>query len=1422
MAPKAKAASASVSASAKATAAAPKKAAVSTTAAASKTAAAKVDVSTMSVADLKKLVQKHEAKIDDAEQRVQDEPNRSVKKTLENDLKKLKEDETFVKAVAAIKEAEAQAKKDAERAALTGKAGDKKDAAKGGDAKADKAAASSEKADESVVAEIDAAFAGSGKDAAAAKEKAVQRMQACAASTPYMLPRLEKLIPLFDNSKLSAPSTKAACAIVSSMRPKGHGITELVLPMVVAGMDDKKWKIKAGCIEMLLPCLKQLEETPAQLAEALPLIVPKLAEAALEVRAEIRNATGAMLREIGSLVASPEIKRLAPDLVTALAEPTNQKHTQSVLEKMGSQTFLSLIDPASLALLMPVLLRGLKERDSMSKKWSAQIFGATAMLVQDVDSIRPYLKTVVPMLRAALTDPVPEVQREAAKAFGVLEQVLPDYSRQHNQPWLFGRLRNGEFGEQLGAALALSEVLLKMDKGLCAKLIPEIEKAAGDEKASVRRGFLEFLEALPHAMKMEFTPYITRLFPKMLMGISGDKDKDEDSGLKAATSLVARFGDLAPHLLLPGFESVFAATLHGDTPEERSRQLAVRDKTTMLLGKLADKILEHKKFGQDLLTTDDCSNKDTRERLLVLVVLMRSDADASVKRYANGTWKVAGGAPKVMKAIMPAVEKMLQKMRAGELGLGMQKHAAKVVEELVKSGDLEAPAGDESPAAAKFSFPVPECEEGSEAAAITAGIESDFSEARGRLRSESGECLELLSSQSAFAALPANILAYLNAVTASVLKEGKKRKSSGSKITSNLAELLPIALESAGDAAASVAEQVPAAAEAVTRAALGDAYDAAGGAGDDDSEILLRVENLLLMYGGGKLLLKDTVLEMKKNCRYGVVGQNGAGKTTLMKEIAGHRIVGMPKDLKCVHVDDSKLGLMSKSSLSCLEYCIKMARDIGVDNAGKETLIGVGFDESKLNDPVAELSTGWRMRLTLAVSMLKHADLVLLDEPTNHLDEQSVDWLGEYILSITGSSVMVISHEPKFLNRVCTHIMAYVDKKLEYTAGDFTAFAAAKGLTKDQIDAMLSGNLSFDTKKNDEEGEGEDGAPKVETVSGPPKLSFPIPGTMEGVKSGSRAVLEAKNLSFRYSADKEYLLQNCNVKLSLSARVAICGRNGCGKSTFMTLLCSESSPSANPDGSFGDVSRHCNLRMAYMKQDHLKALGPFFDTSSFVYISQRFKDGYDGDLQKRLIEPESEEEADRRKRLAKEFGKYGNEVADLVSRTKLGSELAYEVQWQGLDDPKQNTVEKISKLKAMGLDKVVIACDERIAAKAAGLDQRPLTRREIVRHVEAFGIDEEMCCNQQIRGFSAGQKVRLSLAAMFWTKPHLIALDEPTNYLDVETVEALAKALTNFRGGIVMIEPKTDFVEKICNEKWHLEDGTVTIEKLKNGAKRAA
>jgi len=1382
--------------------------------------------------DKKKFVRQQEVKIEDMEDQIKDEPNKGKKKELETALKNLKNDEFLLRAKEGIKQDEAQKKRDDERAALA----DSKPDASAGKAEGPRQSVSSgqtgNKMDVAIIAEIDTAFAGAGKDAAAAKAAAITKIQSFASCTAFTLPRIEVLISFFADSKLGAPAIKAACAIVEGVEPPGHCIAIVVMPCILAGMEDKRWKIKAGCIEVLSPCLRQMAlGSPAQLASCLPQIVNLLAAAALEVRAEIRTATGAVLREIGNLVASPEIKKLSQDLVTALADPTNQKHTQGVLALMGNQTFMSLIDPASLALLMPIVGRGLKAPESASKKWSAQIFGSTAMLVKDVEMMRPYLKQIVPMLQDALTDPVAEVQREAAKAFGVMEQVLPEFSRRFSQPWLFKKLAGGDPGETIGSALALAEVILKMEKPKTAELIPEILAGASAEKWSTRKGFLELMDTMPQAMKMDFVPYIESLFPPMIMGINGDKDPVEDPASRAALALVQRFGDLCPELLLQAFEGTYATTLTRSTAEQEVRFQIIRERSAVLLGKTAEKILEHKKFGQDLLTTEDCSTKTTRERILVLVFAMRSDPDAGVKRVANGAWKTAGGAPKVQKAIAPAIEKTMLQWLDGGMGAGVQGIAKLVLESLVASGDIEATAR-ETPEPTPFVFPKLEPCRSEEAASIRAGeikgtLQGIAEEGRtqGRVQHASA-AEEFLESDVRFVALPADIRNHCGRLARSVTLEAEQRKVGGKALAAELGAALKVAL---GEAGASFDEELPLIAEAAARAALGDAFDKQMDDGDGAGETLLHVEHLLLMYGAGHLLLKDTTLVMKMNQRYGIVGQNGAGKTTLMKEIADHRIVGMPQELKCVHVDDSKLGEMSKSTLSCMEYVKKMAMAIGVNTAGRETLLEVGFGEKMLDDPVSELSTGWRMRLTLAVSMLKHADLVLLDEPTNHLDEESVDWLATYINSISQSSVMVISHEPKFLNKVCTHVVAYVDKKLEYTEGNFDTFASQKGLSKDQIDKMLSGNLSFNTKaegeESDEEGSEAQSASAAKVaapMAGPPKLSFPIPGTCEGVKSGSKSVMELRGVSFRYGKDKDYLVNKVDGKLSLNSRVAICGRNGCGKSSLMTLLCSEVSPSEGEDGKLGEIWRHHNLRLGYLKQDHLKALGPFFDTSPFVYITTRFKNGYDGDLQKRLIEPEGEEEAGRRAMLAKEHGKYGNAVGDLISRNKVGSKLMYEVQWEGLDDPKQHTMESIDKLKKMGLDKVVIACDERIAAKAAGLDQRPLTRREVVRHCEAFGIDEEMCCNRQIRGFSAGQKVRLSLAAMFWTKPHFICVDEPTNYLDVETVEALAKALINFRGGIAMIEPKTDFVERICNVKWHMDGGAITVEQLENANKRQA
>ena len=85
---------------------------------------------------------------------------------------------------------------------------------------------------------------------------------------------------------------------------------------------------------------------------------------------------------------------------------------------------------------------------------------------------------------------------------------------------------------------------------------------------------------------------------------------------------------------------------------------------------------------------------------------------------------------------------------------------------------------------------------------------------------------------------------------------------------------------------------------------------------------------------------------------------------------------------------------------------------------------------------------------------------------------------------------------------------------------------------------------------------------------------------------------------------------------------------------------------------------------------------------------------------------------------------------------------------------------------------------------------------------------------------SGGQRQRLVLAAAFWTKPHLISLDEPTNYLDNDTLAALTQALKNFKGAVVTISHNQNFVAEISNEKWVVEDGQISVVQLRDAKAR--
>ena len=140
----------------------------------------------------------------------------------------------------------------------------------------------------------------------------------------------------------------------------------------------------------------------------------------------------------------------------------------------------------------------------------------------------------------------------------------------------------------------------------------------------------------------------------------------------------------------------------------------------------------------------------------------------------------------------------------------------------------------------------------------------------------------------------------------------------------------------------------------------------------------------------------------------------------------------------------------------------------------------------------------------------------------------------------------------------------------------------------------------------------------------------------------------------------------------------------------------------------------------------------------------------------------------------------------------------------------------------MGFEKLIKQSDEKIAAREAGLDLRPCTTSEIQRHLDDFGLAQEFGTYGKIRGLSGGQKVKLVLAAAMWNCPHLLVLDEPTNYLDREALGALSSALNAWGGSVLMISHNKEFYSSVCKEEWIVEKGKVQIKGVSTERKMKA
>merc|ERR1719327_2246825 len=129
----------------------------------------------------------------------------------------------------------------------------------------------------------------------------------------------------------------------------------------------------------------------------------------------------------------------------------------------------------------------------------------------------------------------------------------------------------------------------------------------------------------------------------------------------------------------------------------------------------------------------------------------------------------------------------------------------------------------------------------------------------------------------------------------------------------------------------------------------------------------------------------------------------------------------------------------------------------------------------------------------------------------------------------------------------------------------------------------------------------------------------------------------------------------------------------------------------------------------------------------------------------------------------------------------------------------------------MGYLKLVQREDERQAAMS-GLQNKQLTQPGVEKHLANFGVDAESASHTQINQLSGGMKVKVVLAASMWQNPHILILDEPTNYLDREGLGALVLAIKDYKGGVLIISHNKEFCDGVATEKWIMKGGYLRIE----------
>merc|ERR1712070_1369824 len=317
---------------------------------------------------------------------------------------------------------------------------------------------------------------------------------------------------------------------------------------------------------------------------------------------------------------------------------------------------------------------------------------------------------------------------------------------------------------------------------------------------------------------------------------------------------------------------------------------------------------------------------------------------------------------------------------------------------------------------------------------------------------------------------------------------------------------------------------------------------------------------------------------------------------------------------------------------------------------------------------------------------------------------------------------------------------------------------------------------------------------------------------------------EMKGVTFKYPTSERNIVENISLTVCMASRVAVVGANGAGKSTAIKLLIGELKPEQ------GTIWRHQNMRLAYVPQHAFHRLEKHLGKTPVEYIMWRFAGADDKESLECMNMETNDDDEKKRERLwficPKTLDVKKCDMSDtpdgkktraaavvpdaIINRQKhtKTKKFIYEVKWLHKSMESNAWVER-ETLLAMGYSKIVAKKDEQEAA-AAGLLSKPLTQPGVERALKDFGLDVESASHQPLASLSHGQRVKVVICAACWMNPHVIILDEPTNYLDRDGLGALVRGLEGYQGGVVIISHNTEFTDSVCSQKWIMEKSEQT------------